>query len=125
MGDGREVMRCRVPCKKKRHTAEHIGELSDAAWASSGLRHPVEDIFVRVSDNGANMIKGWSEGFQSPCLDHTLELSVKQYTDSDGIEATICKGRGIVGYFNSSVAGSGEEVCGLAACQRTASLPPI
>lgn len=53
-----------VPCKKHRHTGEHIGELSDAAWASSGLQNPVEDIFVRVSDNGANMIKGWSEGFQ-------------------------------------------------------------
>lgn len=53
-----------VPCSRKRHTGEHIGELSDAAWASSGLHDPVHDIFARVSDNGSNMIKGWQEGFQ-------------------------------------------------------------
>lgn len=48
---------------------------------------------------------------------------MKQYTGSKDIEATISKGRGMVGYFNTSVAGSGEEACGLNACQRTASLP--
>ena len=31
---------------------------------------------MRVSDNGSNMIKGWEDGFQAPCADHTEELSV-------------------------------------------------
>lgn len=145
-----------VPCKEKRHTGEHIGELSDAAWAGSGLENPIEDIFVRVSDNGTNMIKGWEEGFQartsarlisiacpcsdllpadlsgafvctlivqSPCLDHTLELSVKHYTDYPEVQNTIAKGRGMVGYFNSSIVGTNLEDCGLSACQKTAGVP--
>lgn len=48
----------------QRHTGEHIGELSNEAWANAGLKNPVEDIFVRVSDNGTNMIKGWESRFQ-------------------------------------------------------------
>ena len=54
-----------VPCSAHRHTGEHIGELSDEAWAASGLTKPTEQIFARVSDNGSNMIKGWEDGFQA------------------------------------------------------------
>lgn len=72
-----------VPCKQKRHTSEYIGELSDEAWANSGLSDPIADIFARVSDNGSNMIKGWEEGFQvlplrinrAPCLMIEAELA--------------------------------------------------
>ena len=55
-----------VPCSNERHTGEHIGTLSNDAWAATGLKEPVENIFLRVSENGSNMIKGWEEGFQSP-----------------------------------------------------------
>lgn len=58
--------------------------------------------------------------WQTPCVDHTLELSVKMYHDHPPIEATLCKGRGIVGYFNSSVIGTNDEQVGLGACQQSA-----
>jgi hypothetical protein len=107
-----------VPCSKHRHTGEHIGELSNTAWAESGLKKPVEEIFARVSDNGSNMIKGWEEGFRAPCADHTEELSVNLYTHHPRLAPTFDKGRGWVGYFNSSVVGYAEEGKGLHACQK-------
>ncbi len=33
-----------VPCSDRRHTGEHIGELSNAAWAASGIVKPTEDM---------------------------------------------------------------------------------
>jgi hypothetical protein len=62
-----------VPCSDRRHTGEYIGELSNAAWAASGIVKPPEEIFAR------NMIKGWKDGFLVPCADHTQELSVNLY----------------------------------------------
>ena len=44
------------------HHADTTAKLK--AWAQSGLKKPIEEIFVRVSDNGSNMIKGWEQGFQ-------------------------------------------------------------
>eukprot|EP00966_Prymnesium_polylepis_P146735 3389398-Prymnesium_polylepis.1 len=64
-----------VPCSTHRHTGEHIGELSNIAWEETGIKKPTEELFVRISDNGSNMIKGWEEGFQTPCADHTMELA--------------------------------------------------
>ena len=112
-----------VPCSKHRHTGEHIGQLSNSSWAETGLKKPVEELFVRVSDNGSNMIKGWEEGFQKPCTDHTEELSVNLYTNHPDLAPTFDKGRGLVGYFNSSVVGYNEESKGLHACQRSAGVP--
>ena len=94
-----------VPCSKERHTGDHIAQISDQAWATTGLDKPVEQIFERVCDNGSNMIKGWNEGFLAPCTDHTLELSVNLFTHHPRIAPTLDKGRGKVGYFNSSVVG--------------------
>ncbi len=34
-----------VPCSDRRHTGEYIGELSNAAWAASGIVKPTEEIF--------------------------------------------------------------------------------
>ena len=109
-----------IPCAKDRHTGTHIAELSNAAWAATGLKKPIEEIFARVSDNGTNMIKGWEDGFQIPCADHTMELSINLFTHHDAIASTFEKGRGMVGYFNSSVVGYNEEAVGLHACQKSA-----
>ena len=112
-----------VPCNSDRHTGEHIAELSNEAWSETGIKKPVEELFARVSDNGSNMIKGWPEGFQIPCCDHTIELSVNLYTGHDYIAPTFEKGRGQVGYFNMSNIGYTEEGVGLHACQRSAGAP--
>ena len=112
-----------VPCSDHRHTAAHISELSLKAWAATGISDPIDQIFVRVSDNGANMIKGWESGFQAPCVDHTLELSANLYTHHPRIAPTLDKGRGQVGYFNSSVIGYNETTVGLHACQKAVSVP--
>ena len=108
-----------VPCSKFRHTGEHIGTMSDTSWKETGISKPTEEIFARVSDNGSNMISGWQEGFQTPCADHTLELSVKLYTEHPDLAPTFDKGRGLVGYFNRSVVGYNEEGRGLYCCQET------
>ena len=107
-----------VPCSKHRHTGDHIGEMSNTAWADTGIKKPIEELYVRISDNGSNMIKGWEEGFQAPCSDHTMELSVNLYTNHPRLAPTFDKGRGQVGYFNSSVVGYNEEGKGLHACQK-------
>ena len=92
-----------VPCSEDRHTGLCIGEISDEAWVSSGLNKPIQQIFARVSDNGSNILKGWQDGFQTPCTDHIMDLSVNLFTQHPQIAATLEKGRGLVGYFNSSV----------------------
>ena len=94
-----------VQCSDHRHTDEHIGELSNAAWAESGILKPTEEIFASISDNSSNMVKGWEDGFQVQCADHTEELSVNLYTNHPRLVTAFDKGRGIVGYFNSSVVG--------------------
>lgn len=119
----REVLSGAVPCSKDRHTGEFICEISDAAWKGTGIEKPIEEIFVRVSDNGTNMLKGWEQGFQSPCCDHTLELSVKLYNEHYNISPTLEKGRGVVGYFNSSTVGVNEREKGLFKCQESAGVP--
>ena len=111
-----------VPCSEDRHTGDFIGEISDEAWGSCGIVKPIEQLFARISDNGANMLKGWCEGFQSPCADHTMELSVKVYTEHREIAPTIEKGRGLVGYFNKSLVGNSETDVGLHSCQVVAGL---
>ena len=112
-----------VPCSTHRHTGEHIAELSNNSWAETGIKQPTEELFVRISDNGSNMIKVWEEGFQAPCADHTQELSVNLYTHHPRLAPTFDKGRGTVGYFNSSVVGYNETDKGLHACQRISGVP--
>jgi hypothetical protein len=80
---------------------------------------PTEEIFARISDNCSNMIKGWKDGFQVPCADHTEDLSVNLYTNHPRLAPTFDKGRGTVVYFNSSVVGYNEEGVGLHACQKS------
>ena len=87
-------------------------------WKETGISKPTEEIFARISDNGSNMISGWQEGFQTPCADHTLELSVKLYTEHPDLAPTFDKGRGLVGYFNRSVVGYNEEGSGCTFARR-------
>ena len=112
-----------VPCSDRRHTGEHIGELSNAAWAVSGILKPTEEIFALISDNGSNRIKGWEYGFQVPLADHTEELSVNLYTNHPRLATTFDKGCGIVVYFNSSVVGYNKEGVGLHVCQKLLGVP--
>lgn len=48
---------------------------------------------------------------------------MKEFVTLPVIESTLCKGRGMVGYFNSSIVGVNEGECGLHACQRTVGVP--
>ena len=52
-----EVLTGAVPCAKEHHTGEHVGALSNDAWAKVHIEDPVRDIFRRKSDEGSNMIK--------------------------------------------------------------------
>jgi hypothetical protein len=97
--------------------------LSNAAWAESGIVKPTEEIFARISDNSSNMIRGWKDGFQVQCTNHTEELSVNLYTNHPRLAPTFDKGRWIVGYFNSSVVGYNKEGVGLHACQKSSGVP--
>ena len=46
------------------------------------------------------MVLAWDKDGTIPCFDHTLELSVKKFTDE--LETTLSKVRGLVGHFNHS-----------------------
>jgi len=51
------------------------------------------------------MAKGW-RGFDGGfCVDHTIELSVKNYTGAEGVKDTFTRAKGIVAYFNRSTSG--------------------
>eukprot|EP00966_Prymnesium_polylepis_P209305 4849000-Prymnesium_polylepis.1 len=45
------------------------------------------------------------------------------YTNHNELSPTFDKGRGLVGYFNSSTVEYNEEVAGLHACQKSAGVP--
>ena len=80
VGNEREAGRCCAVQRSASHTGEHIAELSHATWRETGITEPVTQLFARISDNGSNMMKGCNEGFQLPCADHRLELSVNLFT---------------------------------------------
>ena len=73
-----ELLLASSPFSKNRHTAEAIDDKTREACIAAGLPHDVySGVFFPVSDNGANMVKGW-EGFgRGPCCVHTGQLSVK------------------------------------------------
>ena len=115
--DMEEVLMGAIPCTQEHHTGELIDNMSREEWKKSGITKPEEQLFIKVCDNAANMIKGWNEtGHTKPCVDHTIELSQNHYAKHEGIQATTSKGRGMVGYFNSSVIGKAD----LKKCQATA-----
>ena len=61
-----------------RHTGDAIDAKTRDACVDAGLPHDVfTGLFFPVSDNAANMIKGWDGFGRGPCTVHTGQLSVK------------------------------------------------
>ena len=83
-------------CGHERHTGEYMLTL----LARVGIESTSDSVFKRVCDNGSNMVLAWDKDGAIPCIDHTLELSVKKFPDE--LETTLCKVGGLVGHFNHS-----------------------
>ena len=84
------------------HTGDAIEAKSVAAIKAAGIGADLKEeddiyteIFHCVSDNGANIVKGWS-GFDGGfCAAHTAELAVNTFLDDDAVKPTVKKIKGI------------------------------
>ena len=84
------------------HTGDAIETKSVAAIKAAGIGADLKEeddiyteIFHCVSDNGANIVKGWS-GFDGGfCAAHTAELAVNTFLDDDAVKPTVKKIKGI------------------------------
>ena len=85
-----------------------VQDTSWQEWDLSGIDDPVKDIFRAKTDEGSNMIKGYEELKRSPCTIHKIQRSVGKFTKHKAIDPVFAKGRGTVGYFNSSTIGNSD-----------------
>ena len=89
------VLLAASPCGHERHTGEYIDAQTTTLLATVTIS---DSVIKRVHDNDSNMVLAWDKDGAIPCFDHTLELSVKKFTDE--LETTLCKVRGLVGHIN-------------------------
>eukprot|EP00966_Prymnesium_polylepis_P108900 2520566-Prymnesium_polylepis.1 len=106
----------------ERHTAESIKQKTSDACVRAGLSADVKTtVFMPISDNGANMVAGWSSFGRGPCAVHTGQLSVMIFLKHSRIKPTRDKQRGITAHFSHSTGVDGLGA--LLKCQRDCSLP--
>ena len=87
----------------ERYTGDAIDEKTRKACIDAGVPHDMlSGVVFPVSDNGANMVKGWSGFGCGPCCVHTGQLSVKVYLDHPEIKPTRDKEKGMVSFFSQS-----------------------
>ena len=68
----------------QRQTGDAIDETTRDACLAAGLPHDVfSGVFFPISDNGANMVKGWAGFGRGPCCVHTGQLSVKEGSNNN------------------------------------------
>ena len=74
-----ELMVCAAPFSHVRHTADNVEALTKQKLVKAGVAEKPEDAYEgchwKVSDNGSNMVKGWSGLPGGFCTAHTTELS--------------------------------------------------
>ena len=87
-------------CGHERHTGEYIEAHTTTLLARVGIESTSDSVFKHVRDNGSNMVLAWDKDGAILCFDHTLELSVKKFTDE--LETTLFKVRGLVGHISHS-----------------------
>jgi hypothetical protein len=108
-----------TPFGATRHTGDTIDDITVAALKQQGIKwrengSVYEAVHGKVSDNASNMVKGW-KGFDGGfCADHTIELSINNFTGADGIKETFSRAKGIVAYFHRSTAGI-QDLAGIQA----------
>ena len=84
------------PCGHERHTGKYIDKTLHASEHKAQL-------FKRVYDNAGSHIElAWDKDKAIQCLDHTLELSVKMFTNELHVETSLHKPRGLAVHFNHS-----------------------
>jgi hypothetical protein len=79
------------------HTGEAIDEKTLEAMKAAGTQGEDlhSEIFHCVSDNGANIVKGW-KGFDGGfCAAHTPELAVNNFLGDEAVKPTVKKIKGV------------------------------
>ena len=107
-----------IPAADKHHTAELVDDLLDGAFRTLGFAEAQGRLFKCVSDNASNMIAGLAGNGRSPCICHTLELSVKKGCAVPEIDKIIKMANKVVAHFSRSTISSSQ----LAAIQLAAKL---
>eukprot|EP00731_Ephydatia_muelleri_P000693 Em0001g693a len=103
------VLLAASPCGHERHTGEYID--IDAQTTTLLATVTISDsVIKRVHDNDSNMVLAWDKDGAIPCFDHTLELSVKRFTDE--LETTLCKFQlGVIHWFGGNKMRTGSSYC--------------
>ena len=85
------------PFSKVSHTGEAIDDKTKGAMAEVGFDkdNVYEEVFHTCSDNGANMVKGWSGFDQGFCAAHTSELAIDTFLNSETVKPTVTKVKGL------------------------------
>jgi hypothetical protein len=84
-----------TPFGATRHSGTAIDSITAADLTAIGLKFDAtstvyDSVHAKVSDNAANMLKGWRGFPGGTCVDHTLELSAKKYTGAPGNCTAFC-----------------------------------
>lgn len=117
-----ELVTAASPFSKERHTHDAIDEKTKDACALAGFPADVlSGVFCAVSDNGANMVKGWDGFGRAPCCVHKVQLSVKLFLSHGDIAPLRVKQKGIVSHFSFSTGIDGLGA--LKSCQKKCQLP--
>ncbi|KAL1514647.1 hypothetical protein AB1Y20_003739 [Prymnesium parvum] len=117
-----ELLTAATPFSDERHTGDAIDKKTAEACSLAGLSYDVfSSVFFAVSDNGANMVKGWDGFGRAPCCVHTVQLSVKLFLSHTAIAPLRVKQKGIVTHFSQSTGVDGLQA--LKATQKKCLLP--
>ena len=92
-----------IPASTHHHTAQWIKGASNTACNQLGMARPEQQLFLKGSDQGANMVKAWDS---DPCACHLIQTNVRNsWSKQPQVQETQAKGRAQVGYLHSSTIG--------------------
>jgi hypothetical protein len=93
-----------VSCGVEHHTGDYVKNKTEEVLLKLGIAKVGHDdgIFQKVSDNGSHMVKGWRS---LPCIDHTIERSVRMLWVEPKVKESFDKGKKVVNFFKSSTIG--------------------
>jgi hypothetical protein len=89
------------------HTGDYVKNKTEEVLVKLGVAKVGHDdgIFQKVVDNDSNMVKG---RHSLPCIDHTIERSVRMLWVEPKVKKSFDKGKKVVTFFKSSTIGRND-----------------
>jgi hypothetical protein len=89
------------------HTGDYVKNKAEEVLLKLGIAKVGHDdgIFQKVADNDSNMVKDWHS---LPCIDHTVERSIRMLLVEPKVKESFDKGKKVVTFFKSSTIGHND-----------------